>query len=129
MSMLLLSQILDSAFVVEKWHSTEMNEYGCVSVDFIYKNRQLAEFVLLFSNISLNRKYKSEDSKNLKSRIWIFWLKMSYISSLWEEKGRSHESLNNVKIKGNLLGKESFIWGNLFIYGFSFLVLFFENLY
>ena len=102
-----------------------MNEYDCVSVDFIYKNRQLAEFVLLFSCISLNRKYKSEDSKNLKSHVWIFWLKMSYISSLWEEKGRSHESLNSVKIKGNLLGEKSFIWGNLFIYGFSFLVLFF----
>lgn len=49
------------------------------------------------------------------------WLKMSYRSSLWEEKGRSHESLNNVKIKGNLLGEKSFIWGNLFIYGFCFL--------
>lgn len=36
---------------------------------FIYKNRQLEEFVLLFSYISLNRKYKSEDSKNLKSHI------------------------------------------------------------
>lgn len=49
---------------------------------------------------------------------------MSYISSLWEEKGRSHESLNNVNIKGNLLGKESFIWGNLFmglVFWFCFL--------
>lgn len=61
-----------------------MDEYGCISVDFIYKNRQLAEFVLLFSYISLNRKYKSEDGKNLKSHIWIFDLRCHTSSSVEE---------------------------------------------
>ena len=55
---------------------------------------------------------------------------MLYLSCLWEEKGRSHESLNNARLKVICWGKKLYLREfHLFIYGFSFLLLFFENQY